>query len=183
MRGIHHMLIHLPLTLWLLAMLMILVRSFSGGKLARASEDAFVPVVVLSLLGGAGAIISGFMVWTWEGTLYSPLTRNHILLSFWGMGLWAVMGALAWQGGTALWEGFGRWIMIVLGLAASLVLVLTGTSGGKIAGIPSFFFGFLQDMGLNIYQTYYVPTYGIVIMVVVGIVMAFIGGLAGRRQQ
>lgn len=182
MRGIHHMLIHLPLTLWVLAAMMIMVRAFSAGKLARTAEQGLVPVLLLSLLGGAAAIISGFLVWPWDASLYSPLARNHILMSVWSMGIWGVMAALLIQGKSALWNGFERWIMVVLALAASLLLLVTGTSGGKIAGIPSYLFAVLDEMGMNIYQTFYLPWSSIAALMVVGAFMALIG-LAGRRTQ
>jgi hypothetical protein len=178
MRGIHHMLIHVPLGLWLLAAGMILLRAFSAGKLARAAEGALLPVVVLGLLGGAASIVSGFFIWSWEAALYSPLTRNHILLSVWSMGIWGVVLALLVRGGSAVWEGFGSRIMAALALVALLLLTVTGTTGGKIAGIPSLLYEPLDRMGLNIYGTFYLPWFSIALLVILGVLMA----LGGRRK-
>lgn len=182
MRGIHHMLIHVPLGLWLLATGMILVRAFSAGKLARIAEGALPPVLILSLLGGMAAILSGFLIWTWEAALYSPLTRNHILMSFWSLGIWGVITALLVRGGSAAWEGFGSRILAVLALVAAALMAVTGTTGGKIAGIPSYLYAPLEKMGLNIYGTFYLPWVSIAILVASGIMMALIGRL-GRRDR
>ena len=180
MRGIHHMLIHLPLGLWLLATGMILVRAFSTGKLARIAEGALPPVLALSLLGGAVSIMSGFFVWPLEASLSSPLMRKHILMSVWSMGIWGVITALILRGGSAVWEGFGSRIMAVLALIGSLLLAVTGTTGGKIAGIPSLLYAPLERMEINIYGTFYLPWFSIAIMVAIGIVMALIG-IMGHR--
>lgn len=183
MRGIHHMLIHVPLGLWLLAVGMILLRAFSAGRLARTAEGALLPVLILGLLGGALSIVSGFLVWPWEASLYSPLTRNHILLSVWSLGIWGVITALLLRGGSGVWEGFGSRIMAVLALVALLLLTVTGTTGGKIAGIPSYLYAPLDRMGLNIYGTFYLPWISIAIVVIIGVLLAASGLLGQRRRS
>jgi len=101
MNGIHAMLSHFPLGFWALATLMILVSAFLSGRLAEISRAALLPVLILSLLGGLAATIVGLLVWPMEANLASPLTRNHMLMSFWSLGIFAMITVLAWKAGDA----------------------------------------------------------------------------------
>ncbi|HDP24733.1 MAG TPA: heme ABC transporter permease [Deltaproteobacteria bacterium] len=180
MTGVHHMLVHFPLALWALALVMILLRTLTTGELARLSERALVPVLALSLLGALAAVISGFLVWPWEAALSSPLTRNHILMALWSTSLWAVITALIWLIGSALWDGIGRWVMLVLGLIASCLFAITGTLGGHLAGVTSFFSIILDSLGWTVYETFYLPSMSLVLLFLIGGIMVVLG-VTGRK--
>lgn len=181
MNGTHAMLAHFPVGFWALATLMILAGACLTGKLAELSRAALLPVLVLSLLGGLAAIISGFLVWPMEANLASPLTRNHILMSFWSLGIFSMITVLVWKGGDAAFEGNRRWALAILALAGGLMFSSTGTLGGHLVGNSTAFSDVLGLMGWQVYTTFYSPIWAIAAMVIIGIALGALGLINQRK--
>lgn len=180
MSGIHHMLVHFPLGFWALATLMILVGSFVTGRFAEISRTALLPVLVLSLLAAAVAIISGFLVWPLDAALYSPLARNHILTALWSLGIFTMLTVLVWRSGNGAFHGVRKWVLVVLALTGMAIFAATGTIGGHLVGATTQFSDLLKLFGWDVYHTFYVPTWAVVVMVLIGLACA-IAGLMSRR--
>lgn len=183
MSGIHHMLVHFPLGFWALATLMILVGSFMNGRLAEISRQALLPVLLLSLLAAAAAVISGFLVWPLEAALSSPLTRNHILTALWSTGIFAVITILVWRAGSDAFDGARRWVLVVLTLAGTFIFATTGTIGGHLVGATTQFSDLLRLLGWDVYHTFYAPTWAVGVVVLIGLVCAVTGLLNQRPAR
>ncbi len=182
MSGIHHMLVHFPLGFWTLASLMILVGSFSNGRLAEISREGLLPVLVLSLLAAAITIASGLLVWPLEAALASPLTRNHILTALWSLGIFTMLTVMAWRAGSGAFDGARRWVLVVLALMGMSIFATTGTIGGHLVGATTQFSEVLKLFGWDVYNTFYVPTWVVGTLVVIGLVCA-VAGLLSRRSN
>lgn len=175
MSGIHHMLVHFPLGFWALATLMILVGSFFNGRLAEVSREALLPILVLSLLAAAITIVSGLLVWPLDAALYSPLTRNHILTALWSLGVFVMLTVLVWRAGSSAFDGVRRWVLVILALTGMLIFATTGTIGGHMVGATTQFSELLKLFGWDVYHTFYVPTWVIGMLVLIGLVCAVVG--------
>ncbi len=182
MTGLHHMLVHFPEAFWALATLMILVGALLPGRLAELSRAALLPVLVLSLLAAIAAIASGFLVWPLEASTSSPLTRNHILMAFWSLGVYTLLSVLVWRAGTAAFDGTRRWALVILALVGGLLFATTGTLGGHLAGAPTAFSELLHLTGWAVYTTFYSPLWVIAVMVLIGIGAGLLG-FARRRSS
>ncbi|PWV75853.1 DUF2231 domain-containing protein [Halomonas sp. A11-A] len=180
MTGMHHMLVHFPLGLWALATLMILVGALLPGRLAELSRAALLPVLVLSLLGALAAIVTGFLVWPLEASTHSPLTRNHILMAFWSLGIFTMLTVLVWRAGEAAFDGARRWVLVLLALIGGLLFATAGTLGGHLVGAPTLFSDILGLLGWEVYTTFYSPLWVVVVMVIIGIAA---GGLGLKSQR
>ncbi|CAM3423682.1 DUF2231 domain-containing protein [Halomonas lysinitropha] len=180
MTGLHHMLVHFPLGFWALATLMILVGAFLTGRMAELSRAALLPVLVLSLLGALAAIVTGFLIWPLEASTHSALTRNHILMAFWSLGIFTMITVLVWKAGDAAFEGNRRWALVILALVGGLFFAATGTLGGHLVGAPTMFSDVLGLMGWEVYTTFYSPLWAIAVMVLIGVACAIVG-LKGRH--
>ncbi len=181
MNGTHAMLSHFPVGFWALATLMILVGSFMTGRLADISRAALLPVLVLSLLGGLAATVIGLIVWPMEANLASPLTRNHMLMSFWSLGIYSMITVLVWQAGASAFDGARRWALVILALIGGLMFSAAGTLGGHLAGASTAFSEVLALMGWEVYTTFYSPLWVVAIMVLIGIALGALGIMSRRK--
>ncbi|HAA46773.1 MAG: ABC transporter heme permease [Halomonas sp. 54_146] len=181
MNGTHAMLSHFPVGFWALATLMILVGAFMTGRLAEISRAALLPVLVLSLLGALAAIAIGLIVWPMAANLTSPLARNHILMSFWSLGIYAVITVLVWKAGDTAFDDARRWALVILALTGGLMFSAAGTLGGHLAGSTTAFSKVLGLMGWEVYTTFYSPLWVIAIMVLIGIALGALGIMSQRR--
>ncbi len=181
MSGIHHMLVHFPLGFWALATLMILVGSVFNGRLAEISREALLPVLVLSLLAAAIAIASGFLVWPVEAALSSPLTRNHILTALWSLGVFVMLTVLVWRARNSAFDGARRWVLVVLAITGMSIFATTGTIGGHLVGATTQFSEVLKLLGWNVYNTFFVPTWVVATLVLIGLICAA-AGLMNQRS-
>ncbi|WP_404470661.1 hypothetical protein LG301_08570 [Vreelandella venusta] len=175
MNGTHAMLVHFPLGFWALATLMILVGAFLPGRMAELSRIALLPVLVLSLLGAVAAIAIGLIVWPMAANLASPLTRNHMLMSFWSLGIYSAITFLVWQAGASAFDGARRWVLVILALIGGLFFASAGTLGGHLAGSTTAFSKVLGLMGWEVYTTFYSPLWVIAVMVIIGIALGALG--------
>jgi hypothetical protein len=181
MAAYHVVLVHFPIALWITATLAILWRAVSDGPLAMAIDRALVPLLTLGLISGVAAYLVGTQVWPWETITSTPLGRNHMLLASWTVAYWAVILAIRWLKGEAVWLGVTRWVMAALAILGAALLGITGTLGGHLVGIYTDVAGMLRALGWEVYTTFYVPTatlwiIGAAIIVLVGL------GVWGYRQ-
>ena len=181
MAAYHAVLVHFPIALWMTATLAILWRALSDGPVARAVDRALVPLLTLGLISGVVAYLVGTQVWPWETISSTPLGRNHVLLASWTVAYWAVILAIRWTQGEAVWQGVTRWAMAALAVLGAALLGITGTLGGHLVGIYTEVAGALRLLGWEVYTTFYVPmtTLGLIgaaIIVLVGL------GVWGYRQ-
>lgn len=180
MSGIHHILVYFPVGLWALSALMILVGALLPGRMAEISRAALLPMLALSLLAALVAIISGLLTWPLEASIASPLARNHILTALWSLGVFTMLTALVWRAGSAAFDGARRWVLLLLALIGTFIFATAGTLGGYLAGSTPQFSALLKLLGWDVYHTFFVPTWVIAVMVLIGIACAALG-LKGRR--
>ena len=181
MAAYHVVLIHFPIALWMTATLAILWRAISDGPLAQAIDRALVPLLTLGLISGVAAFLVGTQVWPWETITSTPLGRNHVLLAAWTVAYWAVLLALRWLKGEAVWQGFSRWVMAALAVLGAALLGITGTLGGHLVGIYTDVSAVLRLLGWEVYTTFYVPT--TTLWLTAAAVVVLVGlGVWGYRQ-
>ena len=75
--------------------------------------------------------------------------------------------------------------MVGLGALGAGLLTVTGTLGGHLHGAPAYLSEMLRVLGFDVYQTFYVPTW---VLVVLGVVIVAMPALAiattrGRAAQ
>ena len=181
MTGMHHMLVHFPLALWALAALMLLLGVGVRGAAGRLCRGGVLAVLALAWLGALAAIASGLLVWPMEASLNSPLTRNHLLMALWATALWTVITLLVWRGGEQAFSGGRGAVLVILALIGSGLFAITGTLGGHLAGAPTAMSRLLEWLGWNLYGTFYLPYWALLLVVVLG-GLCLIGGLGNKRR-
>jgi len=182
MAGYHAVLVHFPIALLMTATLAILLRAVSEGPLARAVDRALVPLLGVGVLSGVVAYGVGLLVWPWEAISSTPLGRNHMLLATWTVAYWALLLATRWIGGEDVWEGAMRWVMAGLAILGSVLLGITGTLGGHLVGVYTEVSEALRFLGWEVYTTYYVPNFTMVVILIAAVILVAIGVLGRRRM-
>lgn len=178
----HHMMAHFPIALMSLTFMLILLRIFTSSEAVRKLEANFLIYGLgIGIVGGVAAMVTGLLIWPAEAPLTATMGRNKILMASWTIAVWTMVLALLWYVGNRIWEGTGRYLMLGLGAFGLILAATTGTLGGHLLGSPSRLSGVLNQFGWNIYQTYFAPSWVIVILVVVGITGIALGLLAGRK--
>lgn len=180
MAAYHVVLVHFPIALWMTATLAILWRSLSGGPVALAVDRALVPLLTIGFLSGLLAVAVGLLVWPWDAISTSPMGRNHILLAVWTTSYWALMLVTRWLQGEAIWLGPGRWVMAGLSLLGSMLLGVTGTLGGHLAGIYTELSKVLRMLGWEVQRTFYVPNHTLIVLLIASIALLAIAVMARR---
>jgi len=175
MSAYHIMLVHFPIALWTTATLVIVLRAFSSGPLARAADAVLTPLLFIGAVTGALAVIAGLLVWPIEAVASSPLARNHLLLAAWTLAYWIVLWVTRWRGGERVWDGLWRWIMLGLGLLGAGLQTITGTLGGYLAGNPSAVSEIVRRLGWEVFTTFYLPDWILVLLVISTFVMIALG--------
>jgi hypothetical protein len=183
MAAYHTVLVHFPIALFMTATLAILLRAISDGPLAMAVDRALVPLLAIGLLSGVVAYGVGLMVWPWEAISSTPLGRNHMLVATWTLAYWALMLAIRWLQGEAVWQGASRWIMAGLAILGSALLGIAGTLGGHLVGVYTEVSEALRFLGWEVYTTYYVPNATLAAIVIAAGLLAAIGILGRRRAE
>jgi hypothetical protein len=182
MAAYHILLVHFPIALLTVAMLAILLRAVSSGRLAQAVDHALVPLLGIGVLSSVVAFGIGLLVWPFDAISASPLGRNHVLSASWTLAYWALLLAVRWRVGEAVWDGPSRWVMVGLAMLGSVLLAITGTLGGHLTGTPTAASQALRAMGWEVYTTFYVPKS--TLMAIGGACVALlIIGIVARRQR
>ena len=180
MEAYHHMLVHFPLALWTTGAIIILIRTFSHSAFARAADQVLAPILWLGTAIGLLAIVSGLLVWSLEAITYTPMGRNHILAATWSLAYWVLIAVLRQRVGEPLWQGSRRWLMLVLGVLGAGLLAVAGTLGGHLTGSATALSELLRLLGWEVYTTFYMPTWMVIVTIVVALSL-FVIGLRARK--
>ncbi|OOG22703.1 heme ABC transporter permease [Thioalkalivibrio denitrificans] len=177
----HTMLIHFPIAFWVTATVIIIVRAVSDGWLAQAFDRVLVPFLFLGMLSGIGAYVLGMMVWPPDTLQTSPLGRNHMMAASWSLVYWTALMFMRWRVGPSIWDStLNRVIMLLLGGLGGLLLVITATIGGHLAGSATYLTDLLRMIGWEVYATFYVPNWMLLVLVILIIAMPLVA-LMSRR--
>lgn len=182
----HAIMVHFPVALWTVASGIIIFRALSEGALARAFDRVLVPILVIGVGTGLAAYTLGQLVWPPDTLQSTPLGRNHMLAATWSLFYWAAVLFLRWRIGERAWEGIvNRLIMVGLGALGAGLLTITGTLGGHLHGAPAYLSEILRMLGLDVYQTFYVPTWvlGVLAIVMVAMPALTIAATRGRASR
>lgn len=178
----HAVLVHFPVALWTTVALLVVFRALSDGTLARAADRILVPLLLLSIVTGLAAYVVGFLTFPLEAVAASPLTRNHILAASWSLAYWAVILVTRWLRGETVWQGINRWVMVVLMVLGTILITVTGTLGGHIAGNPTTVSQVLHVLGWDVYHTFFVPDAMLWVIAAAVIVLPLLGWWGRRRS-
>jgi len=181
--AVYHILVtHFPVALWLTAYLFIFFRTFSDSELAVRLQKAVWPLILLGSLAGGVAYVLGLLIYPWSAITSSPLGRNHIMLATWTLSYWTVMGVLGYRYRRFLFNGMQRWVTFTLASIGAIVVTITGTLGGSLTGTPSLVTKSLGLIGWNVYMTFYLPTW-MILLYIAGAIVLIALGVAGRRRR
>jgi hypothetical protein len=177
----HAIVVHFPIAFWTVASVIIITRALSDGALARAFDRVLVPFLLLGLVTGVAAYILGLLVWPAATLQTTPLGRNHMMAATWSLVYWAALLATRWWAGEKVWDGVvNRVIMLGLGALGAGLLTITGTIGGHLHGAPTFLTDVLREIGWEVYATFYVPTWTLLALLALIVVMPVLAWF-GRR--
>lgn len=182
MAAYHSLMVHFPIALWTTAALVILLRAFSDGTVAQASARVLAPLLALGAVSGLIAYVIGLFVFPPEALVASPLGRNHLTAATWSLAYWALLLVTCWRLGDRVWADTRRWIMLGLGALGAILLTVTGALGGHLAGNPTAVSKLFQLLGWEVYTTFYVPNFMLVLLVLAAVAMAVIGYVGRARQ-
>jgi hypothetical protein len=180
---VYHILVaHFPVALWVSAYLFILIRSFSDSNIAVQLQKAIWPLAALGTLAGFVTYGLGLTIYPWSAITESPLGRNHILLATWTLSYWTVMSVLGYRFRRHLFDGAQRWITFSLATIGAIVITITGTLGGSLTGTPSLVTRSLSWIGWDVYMTFYLPTW-MLILYGAGAIALIAIGIMGHRAN
>ncbi|MBI3574167.1 MAG: heme ABC transporter permease [Gammaproteobacteria bacterium] len=177
----HHLMVHFPIALWTVAALIIILRALSDGTLARNATAVLVPLLVLGVISGVIAYAIGLSVFPFEAISSSPLGRNKLIAATWALAYWTLLAVTVWRLGESVWQGASRWVMLLLGLLGGGLLTVAGALGGHLSGSPSAVSQLFRLLGWEVYTTFYVPNFMLVLLIVVAAAMAAMG-VADRKR-
>lgn len=179
----HSVLVHFPVAIWTTTALVVLFRVLFDGPTARAAGKILPLLVLLGVASGIAAFAAGFFIFSLTAAGASPLIRNHILAGSWSIAYWSVFLITAWRLGESAWHGGNNWLMLALAGLGTLLVTVTGTVGGHIAGNPTAVSMMLQTLGWDVYDTFFVPD-GMLVAIAAGAVgLPLIALLARRRHH
>lgn len=181
MAAYHVVMVHFPIALWLASALLIFLRVVTPGPLGQAADRALPVLLVLGFVLGAVAYVLGLLVWPWETLSSTPMGRNHMLTATWALAYFGLLMITRLMHGEVLWHGMARWVMLILSGIGVALVGIAGTLGGHLVGIYTQVGEVLRLMGWEIYTTYYVPNLTLALLVVLALVMAGLGLMAGRK--
>jgi len=178
----HAIMVHFPVAFWTVAAGAIVLRSLTDRPLARAFDRVLVACLVVGESTGLVAYVLGQLVWPPDTLQATPLGRNHMLAATWSLVYFGAVLFLRWRAGERVWDGpVNRLVMLLLGSLGAVLLAITGTLGGHLHGAPARLSELLKMIGLNVYQTFYLPNWmlGVVAMAIVALLAL---GMTGARR-
>ena len=178
----HILMAHFPVALWVATYLLILIRSFSDSEFAIRLGKAIWPLAALGTLAGFVTYGLGLTIYPWSAITESPLGRNHIMLATWTLSYWTVMSVLGYRFRRHLFVGAQRWITFTLATIGAIVITITGTLGGSLTGTPSLVTKSLGWIGWNVYMTFYLPTWMLVVYFAGALLLIAIGVVGWKRR-
>lgn len=179
----HAMMAHFPVALWITASVILIARALWDNALARSLDRVLVPLLALGLVTGVMTYVLGLLVWPADTLQTTPLGRNHMMAATWSMFYWAAVMVLRWWVGEKCWTGLSnRLIMLGLGALGGGLLAITGTIGGHLHGAPSFLTDVLRQIGWEVYATFYLPDWVLLVLAVVIVVMPIVSIVTSRQR-
>uniref|UniRef100_UPI0040480F85 DUF2231 domain-containing protein n=2 Tax=Yoonia sp. TaxID=2212373 RepID=UPI0040480F85 len=180
---VYHILVaHFPVALWITAYLFILIRTFSDAEIAVRLQKAIWPVAALGTVAGFVTYGLGLTIYQLSAITESPLGRNHIMLATWTLSYWTVMSVLGYRFRRHMFEGAQRWVTFTLATIGAIVITITGTLGGSLTGTPSLVTKSLSWIGWNVYMTFYLPTWMLVVFFAGAALLIVIGVIGSKRR-
>jgi hypothetical protein len=168
----HAIMVHFPVALWLVASGIVFFRAFSDGPLARNFDRVLVPLLLVGVATGVASYALGLLVWPPDTLQTTPLGRNHMIAASWSLCSWSAVLFLRWRAGEQVWEGgTNRLIMVGLGVLGATQLATTGTLGGHLHGAPAYLSELLRPFGWEVYETFYLPTWMLLLLAAVIVAM------------
>ena len=179
----HAIMVHFPVALWTVASGIICFRALSDGPLARAFDRVLVSLLLLGVATGLVSYTLGLLVWPPDTLQTTPLGRNHMIAASWSLCSWAAVLFLRWRVGEHVWEGItNRLIMVGLGALGASQLAATGTLGGHLHGAPAYLSELMRVFGWDVYQTFYLPTWVLLVLAAVILAMPALAILTTRGR-
>ena len=162
MTGLHHMLIHFPIVLWLAAAALLLAGC--AGRAPAWGSPVLRLILPLALLAAIAALITGLLAWSPQAIMASPLGRNKLAFALWLVTCWGVLSWLHFRHGEALFEPGLRLLTATLGILGVVLLLITATQGGLLAGVSAGVPDLLRAMGFEVYTTLRQPWWSLLVL-------------------
>lgn len=182
MAAYHVVLIHFPIALWIVSSLAIAIRVFTSGPLGQAMDRALPVFLVLGLIFGAAAYLTGIAIWPWETLSSTPMGRNHMLSASWSLCFFALLTVIRLLHGDRIWLGLSRWVMLLLACIGVSLVGVTGTLGGHLIGNYTEVGEVLRFLGWETFTTFYVPDTTLIVIGIAAILLIVLG-LTGRGRS
>lgn len=165
MTGLHHMLIHFPIVLWLAAAALLLAGC--AGRAPAWGSPVLRLILPLALLAAIAALITGLMAWSPQAILASPLGRNKLAFALWLVTCWGVLNWLHLRHGKALFKPGLRFLTATLSILGVVLLLITATQGGLLAGVSAGIPDLLRGLGFEVYTTLRQPWWSLLVLLAV----------------
>jgi hypothetical protein len=177
----HAIMVHFPVAIWIVASGIVIYRSLSDATLARALDRVLPVLLVIGVSTGVIAYVLGQFVWSPAAVQKTPLGRNHMIGATWTLACWAAVLYLRWRLGELAWSSpLRRTVMGTLGAVGGVLLAVTGTLGGHLHGALAHLSDLLRLVGFDVYTTFYVPDWALVVAFVAIVAMPALAILATR---
>ncbi|HET7204351.1 MAG TPA: DUF2231 domain-containing protein [Steroidobacteraceae bacterium] len=177
----HAIMVHFPVAFWIVASGIVIYRACSDATLARALDRVLPVLLVIGVMTGVVSYVLGQFVWSPAAVQKTPLGRNHMIGATWTLSCWAAVLYLRWRAGESVWSTpLRRVVMATLGSVGGVLLAVTGTLGGHLHGAPAQLSDLLRLVGFDVYTTFYVPTWALIVMVGATVAMPVLAIVATR---
>jgi hypothetical protein len=177
----HAIMVHFPVAFWIVGSGIVIYRACSDASLARALDRVLPVLLVIGVATGIVSYVLGQFVWSPTAVQKTPLGRNHMIGATWTLTCWSAVLYLRWRVGEPLWSTPLRRVAIgTLGVVGGVLLAVTGTLGGHLHGAPAHLSDLLRLMGFDVYTTFYVPSWALVVVVVATVAMPVVAVVAAR---
>jgi hypothetical protein len=177
----HAIMVHFPVAFWIVGSGIVIYRACSDASLARALDRVLPVLLVIGVATGIVSYVLGQFVWSPTAVQKTPLGRNHMIGATWTLTCWSAVLYLRWRVGELLWSTPLRRVAIgTLGVVGGVLLAVTGTLGGHLHGAPAHLSDLLRLMGFDVYTTFYVPSWALVVVVVATVAMPVVAVVAAR---
>ena len=177
----HAIMVHFPVAFWIVGSGIVIYRACSDAALARALDRVLPVLLVIGVLTGVVSYALGQFVWSPSAVQKTPLGRNHMIGATWTLTCWSAVLYLRWSVGEPVWNSpLRRGVMGTLGVVGGVLLAVTGTLGGHLHGAPAHLSDLLRLIGFDVYTTFYVPTWALVVAVAAIVAMPVLAIVATR---
>jgi len=177
----HAIMVHFPVAFWIVGSGIVIYRACSDASLARALDRVLPVLLVIGVLTGLVSYALGQFVWSPSAVQKTPLGRNHMIGATWTLACWAAVLYLRWRAGESAWSTpLRRVAMGTLGVVGGVLLAVTGTLGGHLHGAPAHLSDLLRLIGFDVYTTFYVPTWALLVVAVAIVAMPVVAIAASR---